>query len=202
MSTLPALIGLTGFKQSGKDTVADILTTIAGYERYAFADGVREALYALDPLVGPQTSLRHLVDEHGWDRAKRHRIYGAEVTRLMQHMGTEVGQEFFGGNVWVDNLASEVEAAGGLSPASPVVVTDVRFDHEAHWVLASGGLIWEVIRPGAGPVSTHASESPIDPRLVTRTIPNDSSLPALSTQVALALEASVQARPASVGDAA
>ncbi|MPV51035.1 hypothetical protein GCG21_13670 [Pseudactinotalea sp. HY160] len=189
MTTPPhPLIGLTGYKKAGKDTVAEMLGVIAGYERYAFADGVREALYTLDPLIGGEKSLRALVDASGWDAAKRHRIYGPEVTRLMQVLGTEVGQSFFGKGAWIQVLASELDSAGGPSTAHPVVVTDVRYAHEAQWLIDNGGLIWRVERPGTGPVGTHSSERPLDEKYVHRRIPNDSTRSALSLQIAAALE--------------
>ncbi|MFE2102926.1 hypothetical protein ACFW9W_39100, partial [Streptomyces sp. NPDC059468] len=57
-SWLPQYIGLHGFAGSGKDAVAKILADY-GYERVAFGDKVREALYVLNPVIihddyGPQ----------------------------------------------------------------------------------------------------------------------------------------------------
>jgi len=54
MTTIPALIGLHGFTGSGKDTAADIPGVIQGYERYAFADALHDALETIDPLVGAE----------------------------------------------------------------------------------------------------------------------------------------------------
>jgi dephospho-CoA kinase len=39
------IIGLTGYAQSGKDTVANILVENYGYQRVAFADPIRALLY-------------------------------------------------------------------------------------------------------------------------------------------------------------
>ena len=41
------IIGLSGYAQSGKDTVANILVQHYGYKRVAFADKIRECLFAL-----------------------------------------------------------------------------------------------------------------------------------------------------------
>mgnify|MGYP006283771541 FL=1 len=42
------IIGLTGYAQSGKDTVASLLVEHYGYERVAFADKIRSFLYEMN----------------------------------------------------------------------------------------------------------------------------------------------------------
>ncbi len=44
------IIGLTGYAQSGKDTVANILVERYGFTRVAFADKIREFLYETNPM--------------------------------------------------------------------------------------------------------------------------------------------------------
>ncbi|MGC0252685.1 hypothetical protein [Pseudactinotalea sp. Z1748] len=190
-TTTPPLIGLHGYAGAGKDTVADILHDIRGYESFAFADNVREALYRLDPLVGAEVTVRSLVDDIGWDRAKWHRLYGPEVRRLMQYMGTDVGRQMFGPQVWVNALAEDLAFEGSLHEGrithdSLVVVSDVRFDSEAQWVRDHGGVVWHITRPGVGPLNTHSSESGISPDLIDRIIVNDSDLTKLTQDVAKA----------------
>ena len=57
------IIGLTGYAQSGKDTLANILVENYGYTRVAFADKIREFLYEVNPMVGcsPSGYLQDLV---------------------------------------------------------------------------------------------------------------------------------------------
>lgn len=184
MSTqYPGLIGLTGYAGSGRDTVADMLTVIAGYDSFAFADPIREALFALDPLVGVEASLRTLISEIGWDGAKRHRIYGGEVRRLMQVMGEQVGQSLLGPDVWIRLTEDEIRRSGGITPASPVVITDVRYPREAEWVRAAGGAIWRITRPGVGPMNSHGSETALGQSLVDAVLVNDAGRDALSVRV-------------------
>src|SRR6266511_6207822 len=103
--TRPRLIGLTGYAQSGKDSVAGFLKDY-GYQRVAFADGVREALLALDPFLVPfppiipsaiPPRLSALVAGVGWDEAKKH----PEVRRLLQRLGTEVVRDMVDPDAWV-----------------------------------------------------------------------------------------------------
>jgi 50S ribosomal subunit-associated GTPase HflX len=50
------IIGLSGYAQVGKDTVANILVQHHGYKRVAFADKIRECLFALDPIIAVRLS--------------------------------------------------------------------------------------------------------------------------------------------------
>jgi len=82
------IIGLSGRAGSGKDEVAKVLVDLYGYKRIAFADAIRDALYELNPLVSDRIRVADLVDEYGWDFAKKN----FEVRRLLQVFGTEVGR--------------------------------------------------------------------------------------------------------------
>ena len=41
-NALPSIIGLAGFKRTGKDTLADLLVTLHGYTKLAFAGNIRK----------------------------------------------------------------------------------------------------------------------------------------------------------------
>ena len=164
------LIGLTGYAQSGKDTVAEYLVEHYGYRRIAFADPLREALYRLDPkvtiadMVG--VSLKVAVDGLGWENVK---VDSAEVRGMLQRMGTEVGREMFGQNFWVD-LAMK-----GVSKFDKVVFTDVRFPNEYKSIKEREGTVWRVERLGVGAVNNHASETAMDDIRVDGIITNNST---------------------------
>lgn len=144
------IIGLCGYAQSGKDTVGSYLVDAYGFERIAFADAMRKAMYVLNPHVGQaDLFLADLVDQLGWDEAKQY----AEVRGLLQRFGTEVGREMFGNDFWVE------VAFQGVKPDSKYVITDVRFPNEQDSIVAAGGDIWKVTRPGYGPVNAHVSDN-------------------------------------------
>jgi cytidylate kinase len=69
------IIGLTGYAQSGKDTVAKILVENYGYTRVAFADKIREFLYETNPMydsiAGEPVFVKAKVDRDGWEVAKQ-----------------------------------------------------------------------------------------------------------------------------------
>lgn len=175
------IIGLTGFARSGKDVSGKIITDLLGHTRFAFADPIRESMLILDPFVCGTVRFSEALEIAGgdWDALKANAAFGAEVRRLMQAFGTEVGRNLFGYNVWVDQLERRARETG----AQAIVVTDVRFDNEAEWIHASGGWVIEVTRPGVGPVNAHISDSGLSRHLISGTVANDGTLEDLSEKL-------------------
>ncbi len=144
----PFIVGLGHRAQVGKDSAAAALVEL-GYERVAFADTLREMLLALDPFIGTGRRVSDVVSWHGWDAAK---TGSAEIRRLLQRLGTEVGRNLIGENVWVD------AAFAKMKPGGKYVVTDVRFPNEAQAILDHGGYLYRIDRPGHEGVNAHSSE--------------------------------------------
>jgi hypothetical protein len=177
------IIGLMGHAQTGKDSTADILVDHYGFERVAFADALRDCLYALNPIVRGDgicydagIRLRTYVDHGGWDISKQQ----PEVRRLLQVMGTEVGREIIDPNVWAKITLRKI---GELLRHSDVVVTDVRFPNEADAVEKSLGALVRLHRPGVEAVNAHVSETALDGRACRWEIFNNHDLAHLHTLV-------------------
>jgi hypothetical protein len=168
------IIGLSGYGQSGKDTVAGMLIGLHGYDNRAFAKPMRTALYALNPFIGGDTHLKDIIDMHGWEYAKRY----TDARRLLQVFGTEVGRDMFGENFWID------QAMKGVSSSQKVVFTDVRFPNEASAIKDLKGEVWRVKRPGYAPINDHPSESALDYWEFDRIIMNTAGLDGLASQIA------------------
>ena len=160
-------IGLVGYSQSGKDTVADILVKNYGYTRVAFADKIREFLYGLNPMVAcsPTGYLQDLVNLVGWDAAKQE----PQVRRLLQDLGNSA-RKTIDENVWV------TLALGNIDVNQRVVITDVRFENEAMMVKLMGGQLWRVKRVGVGPVNDHVSESELEGYKVDQIFVNNGTI--------------------------
>lgn len=184
------IVGLTGYAGSGKDTAAAVLL-VKGYERIAFADKLKEGLYALNPIVAavpevglvehgrenmgvklaPGVGIEYLrladaVDAVGWDEAKKL----GEIRALAQRYGTEAGRNIHGSQCWVD-LAMEQ-----LIPGVDYVFTDARFASEVEAIQRAGGIIVRIDRPGTEPVNTHVSDTGVDDLHVDYTILNDGTI--------------------------
>lgn len=181
------VLGLAGFKRTGKDTVAARLVERHGFTRFAFADPLKEAALALDPIVEfsigvaapgvyrsvSQIRLSEIVNDHGWEKAKAF----PEVRRTLQRFGVgirEIDSEF-----WVRALVGAVEASG----AERVVITDVRFPNEVTAVRVQlGGEVTLVTRPGTSS-DGHVSESLPDTLVPDSVIANDSDIATLYREV-------------------
>lgn len=176
------IIGLNGFARSGKDTVADYLVANYGFVKLAFATPMREALYRLDPKITvadiPGVPLSTAVDGMGWENVKAE---SPDIRGLMQRIGTEVGRQMFGENIWVDLAMKEV------AKHPRVVLSDCRFPNEAEAIKQAGGEIWRVEREGFGPVNGHSSEVALANFFADYVVPNNGTLNELHHEVDTAL---------------
>lgn len=207
------IIGLSGYARSGKDEAANILVNEYGFTRVAFADKLREVLYALNPVVAftetetialveepiapgpvkvkfgaaPKTIyVQEVIDTYGWHSYKES-PYGPEVRRLLQRLGTESGRQTLWDSIWID------AAFAGLAEDAKVVVTDCRFPNEAQAVRERGGSLWRVNRAGVGPAvgkdgTIHPSETSLDTHHFDVVLFNDSSLETYQDNVRRAYE--------------
>lgn len=172
------IIGLSGYAQTGKDTVAEHLVGKYGYRRIAFADPIRKALYTLDPLIEVaefnSVHLSSAVNGMGWEETKRQ---SPETRRLLQVLGTEIGREMFGQDFWVN------QAMKNAGKFDKIVLTDVRFPNEFRAIKAREGIIIRIVKPGTGAVNGHASETALDNFSFDATIVNDGSIYELSQKI-------------------
>lgn len=167
------VIGLSGYARSGKDTIGTALVNL-GFERASFADYIRSALYALNPQVAGDTRVAELIDAHGWEHVK---VAHPEVRSLLQRLGSEVGRDMLGENVWVDLTFKN------MPDGSKIVVTDCRFPNEADTIKRLGGEVWRVHRPGYTAVNAHPSETALNDWAFDRHFHNNSTMEDLHQQV-------------------
>lgn len=175
------MLGLCGYAGCGKDTAAQVLIEELNFQRVAFADPIKKALLALDPLVpafdGNGTiRLSDFADSRSWAEVKEY----PEVRRLMQVLGTEVGRNLFDPDIWVKLAANKL--ASTLSVGS-TVVTDVRFPNEARLIKRHGGILVRITRPEFGPVNEHVSDRASENWTYDFQLVNDGDIPALHQKV-------------------
>lgn len=173
---MPKLLGLTGYKQVGKDTAAEIL----GWKRVAFADALKEEVYALNPPLTYTVDielgggncfekvsrpLQRIIDEDGWEEAKEKY---PEVRQWLVDFGAHQ-RNFVHEDYWLDKGMQK--AWDYLEQGHNVIITDCRYANEIDRVKTpqllksdEGGLIrvdgkvlW-VESPGYGPNPNHQAE--------------------------------------------
>lgn len=155
------LIGLTGFKQSGKSTAARLLVEEFGFRRYGFADVLRQVAMALDPMIwtvgtsnGPPCArYSDLLQEFGYERCKDI----PDFRRFLQRLGTDAVRDCLDQDAWVRALALRI----GADAPDRAVIDDCRFQNEAAYITHTGCL-WRIERTDAITAGdTHRSETEI-----------------------------------------
>lgn len=147
MAERPTLIGITGYAQVGKDTAADYLNRVYGYDRLAFADALRRLTERLNPLVALDAAgdglapYNEVVAAAGYERAK---VEVPGVRQFLKDLGNGA-REVLGADVWVSAVMRSVRFG------QSVVVSDVRFLNEAAAIRnfhpKSPGIIIRIVRP-------------------------------------------------------
>lgn len=189
-------LGLGGYAFSGKDTVADCLEAEYGWVKTYMSKPLETALLRVNPWVDTrrnnwETERPGILGDADWLRYDAlHGLVGydaskkcLDVRNYLQKLGTEVGRQMFGENVWVDYAFSNADklTADGLN----VAVTGIRFHNELDAVSQRprGINVW-VERPGYGPVNAHASDNTLGAEDFDVIIHNDSTLEHLYGMVA------------------
>ena len=179
MKTKHPIVAITGKARSGKDTFADILIENHGFTKVGFADKLKEAAFALDPLIPNSEGdfpthirLSSLVSSIGWENAKDEY---PEVRAILQRLGTEAGWQIHGERLWVDAAAKTIDT---LPEGKPVVIPDLRFPAERDWAKEVGATVVLIKRENVeqvlGPNAAHASEKGVG--LVDQIIDNNDGL--------------------------
>ena len=171
----PRVLGLTGYKGSGKDAACHILQGLVWGDRVAFADPLRnEAQRILDgyepiPEDAPE-QLRKLYSEQIADGGGSafDKPYPQRIRLILQMHGTEFRRKQ-DGDYWI-------KAWSGLTAGKPqVYCTDVRFPNEEELIHSLGGEVWWIYR-GQPDDDQHESEAHIHELHHDRIIDNTGAL--------------------------
>lgn len=165
------LIAFTGLAGSGKSTAAKHLVESLGYTRLRFAGPLKDMMRALGLTEAEIEGDRKEVPCD---------LLGGKTPRYaMQRLGTEFGRDMIASDLWIRAFNA---ALAKVPPGVPVVVDDCRFSNESDAIVAAGGVLVRVERPGAGAgAAGHSSEGQQLPSVAT--IQNDVSLPTFLWQV-------------------
>ena len=166
------IIGITGLKRSGKDTIAEYLQEHYNYKVFRFADPIKDMITNLLTYMDftPNEILKYT------EREKEIPIPGLKSSwrQLAQGIGTSWGREMIDRNVWInilDNASKNYDK---------VVVSDVRFNNEAAWIKNknSNNIIIKVERDLCE-LDDHTSESGINEQFIDQIIYNNDKLDSL-----------------------
>lgn len=203
------LIGINGFKRSGK---GEVYNSVARYgsmrgERAAgkgYADKLKQYAALSLGYKGTPKQLFEIGDALKLDGVtidvKNHGVVTETITgrQYLQHVGNEA-RNLFGDYFWVDQVTPLGRSAlkrvwedTRYSTPDYACITDLRYPNEAERVHELGGFVIEVLRPGTAS-DGHASEQPLPTELVDYVIHNDATLYDLAIAVEDVLNAALRA---------
>lgn len=158
----PKIIGITGKKYNGKDTIGDFLVKNHNYTKLSFAAPLKSAckeIFAFDDqqLYG---DLKEEVDPRwGFSPRQALQFVGTELFRKqMKNLDSSIDEKF-----WVKCMEMKLKKIFASSQKSRIVITDVRFQNEIELIKSFCDTeIWKVENANIISNDTHESEKMID----------------------------------------
>jgi len=136
-------VGVVGFIGSGKGAVGDILSKL-NFEKISFASHLKDVtsvMFGWDRklLEGDTVESREFREKIDpfWSK-KLNREFTPRLA--LQLMGTEVGRNVFGADLWIHALENKIDKDENY------VITDVRFQNEIDWIRNQKGILIEIRR--------------------------------------------------------
>lgn len=130
------IIGIAGYAGAGKDTLFSLLQHRFGanYKRYAFADALKAEIR------------QDLLDNTGIDILTASREEKISVREHLVSLGALRRSQDV--NYWVNQVNLLIDSDKQNNPDLIPVITDVRYENEADWLLNKGGVVIQLNRFG------------------------------------------------------
>jgi len=169
------LIGITGKKFHGKDTIANIIrNAYPSYTKYSMALPIKN--------VGKSLGFTY---REMYDPAFKEIVnasLGISFREFATKFGTDFMRETFGVDIWIKRLEMYLSS----TRIRNLVIPDIRFDNEAEYIVNNGGIIVMVENPRVQlPVlsQSHVSEAGVNLKYVSITFLNDGDVKHLKEEV-------------------
>ncbi len=145
---MKTVIGICGPAGVGKDTAANYLCERHGFRRISFATPIYDMLAAMG-FPAPATREEKEAVHPAWGFSWRH---------AAQTLGTEWGRSL-DRDIWLRLLVRRIKEDAW----DKFVISDVRFENEAHTIRDNGGTLLHMSGRAAdlGERASHASEVPV-----------------------------------------
>lgn len=159
------IIGIAGYAQVGKDTAGRGLVE-AGFQRFAFADVLKDEVNAMLRAVGIADDTHQELQKKFW---RDFLVFWGAKRRAISP------------DYWIGKLEASIR-----SLHVNIVITDVRYLNEVKWIESLGGQVIYLSRPGYGPANEEEKQSFDAIRSSANLVEvcNDASIPGLWSKVA------------------
>lgn len=142
------LISVTGFIGSGKDTVANYLTTNHGFKKESWAGSLKDAVahvfgWDRELLEGTTKYSREWREQVDPWWSERLNIPQLTPRWILQQWGTDVARRHFHTDIWIASVENKLR-----NTKDDIVLTDTRFPNEINAIKQLGGI---TIRINRGP---------------------------------------------------
>lgn len=141
---MPLIIGITGKKFNGKDTLGKYLSKY-GYKRLAFADPLKKVLNVIFQFNDDQL--------YGNDKETPDPYWKVSPRSVMQFVGTDLFRHQIkkilpniGDNIWIEVVKRQILEIWKINPKQKIVLTDLRFPNEINLIKELNGVIIRVKR--------------------------------------------------------
>jgi len=178
MNSNKQIIGITGRKFNGKDTIANHLRDRYDYQQIAFAEPLKESCRVLFGFNDEQLygSLKETSDPNWYNLTPR-QVLQYMGTDIMRNQMTNLSKEFED-KFWIKCVENKIKKILSENPNVCIVISDVRFPNEVEMIKKLGGTVIRVKRPNIennNTFSAHASENMIDELPVDYELINDTT---------------------------
>lgn len=144
------LIGFSGCKGTGKDTLSDYLVEKYNFIKYSYATPLKDACKTLFLLT----------DEQLYDQNKKEEIderWGISPRQMFQIVGTDFFREKINENFWIQHF----QYWYSMNKNKNIVIADCRFQNEIDTIKKLNGITIKLVRT-TNFVDSHISESGIN----------------------------------------
>ena len=168
------IVGIAGYKGSGKDTAGSILIEKHDFQKVSFAKPIKDLvsnMFNIDryEIEGTCELTRELRED------PKRGAYNKSQRLLLQEIGTGL-RHIVHPNIWCDMLMKE------LMSDEHYVITDVRFPNEVEAIHNNGGFVIGIKRPGFNG-DGHESEHALDDVALPYIVQNDGTMEDLRNKI-------------------
>ena len=189
------IIGISGGKRCGKDTISDYLVENYGFHKYTLADPIRNVCKVIFDFSDEQLNgnLKDVVDEK-WNVTPRKmfQTIGTELFQFDVHKYMDEGEFNIGRNIWVLKFKHWLEDLEKThlweTKDLKILVSDIRMSHEIEMIRELGGEVWNVTNNRINFEDTHRTENEINEYTPDQIIENNGTLEELYSKVDILID--------------